>query len=149
MGERSRNSDLGGERSRNSYLGGLFRPKPRSRPRSDRSRGAGLAFSSTRAGSSATLSLLSLQQPSPAAGHRPVPLLTQTCQRRSPLGNLAAFAHFSAQKRAEANGDKLSGLEFARFSGQKTESIRARRTSGARFRPKTSEVGGPGTTFNV
>ena len=27
-----------------------------------------------------------------------VPLLTQTCQERSPLGNLAAFAHFSAQK---------------------------------------------------
>ena len=40
------------------------------------------------------------------------------------------------------------GLEFACFCGQKTES-RARRMSGARFWPKTSEFGGPGTTFNV
>ena len=66
------------------------------------------------------------------------------------LRNWAAFAHFFDPKasgdKAEANGDKLSGLEFACFSGQKAES-RARRTSGARFRPKTSEFGGSGTTF--
>ena len=42
------------------------------------------------------------------------------------LGNWAAFAHFFDPKasgdKAEANGDKLSGLEFACFSEQKTES---------------------------
>ena len=40
--------------------------------------------------------------------------------------------------------DKLSGLEFAGFSGQKT-----RRTFGAGFRRKTSELGGPGSTFDA
>ena len=47
----------------------------------------------------------------------------------------AAFAHFCTQKasrdEAVTSGDKLSGLEFAGFSGQKTE-FGARRTSGKR-----------------
>ena len=42
------------------------------------------------------------------------------------LGNLAAFAHFFGPKEsgdeAVTNGDKLGGMEFACFSGLKTES---------------------------
>ena len=48
-----------------------------------------------------------MNQPCPTMNH-PVPLLTQTCQRRSPLG-------FSAQKMT--NGDNLGGMEFACFPG--------------------------------
>ena len=51
-----------------------------------------------------------------------VPLLTQTCQERSPLGNLAAFAHFFGPKESgdeAGTSDKLGGMEFACFSGQK------------------------------
>ena len=68
-------------------------------------------------------------------------------EERSPpeLGNWAAFAHFFGPKvsgdEAVTNGDKLGGMEFACFSGQKTES-RARRAS-------TSESGGSGTTLAV
>ena len=64
----------------------------------------------------------------------------------------AAFAHFCTQKasgdKAVTSGDELSGLEFAGFSGQKTD-CGARRTPGAGFRRKTSEFGGPGTTFDA
>ena len=67
-------------------------------------------------------------------------------------GTGAAFAHFCTQKasgdKAVTSGDEFSGLEFAGFSGQKTE-FGARRTSGAGFRRKTSELGGSGTTFDV
>ena len=45
-------------------------------------------------------------------------------------------------------GDKLSGLEFAGFSGEKTD-FGASRTPGAGFRRKTSEFGGPGSTFDA
>ena len=52
------------------------------------------------------------------------------CGERVP-GTGAAFAHFCDQKasgdKEKTNGDKLSGLEFAGFSGQKTE-FGARRT---------------------
>ena len=41
-------------------------------------------------------------------------------------------------------GDKLSGLEFAGFSGQKTD-FGALRTPGPGFPRKTSEFGGPGS----
>ena len=60
--------------------------------------------------------------------------------------------HFCTQKasgdKAVTSGDEFSGLEFAGFSGQKTE-FGARRTFGAGFRRKTSELGGSGTTFDV
>ena len=46
------------------------------------------------------------------------------------------------------SGDGFSGLEFAGFSGQKTE-FGARQTREAGFRRKTSELGGSGTTFDV
>ena len=73
------------------------------------------------------------------------------CGERVP-GTGAAFAHFCDQKasgdKAVTSGDEFSGLEFAGFSGQKTE-FGARRTSGAGFRRKTSELGGSGTTFDV
>ena len=62
------------------------------------------------------------------------------------------LAHFCTQKasgdKAVTSGDELSGLEFAGFSGQKTD-FGARRTHGTGFRRKTSEFGGPGTTFNA
>ena len=62
------------------------------------------------------------------------------------------FAHFCTQKasgdKAVTSGDELSGLEFAGFSGQKTD-FGARRTHGTGFRRKTSEFGGPGTTFDA
>ena len=45
--------------------------------------------------------------------------------RRTSSGTGAAFAHFCTQKasgdKAVTSGDELSGLEFAGFSGQKTE----------------------------
>ena len=67
------------------------------------------------------------------------------------LGNWAAFAHFFDPKasgdNAEANGDKLSGLEFACFSGQKTES-RARRLE-PDFDRKRVKFGGSGATLDV
>ena len=50
------------------------------------------------------------------------------CEERSlrELGNLAAFAHFFGPKEsgdeAVTSGDKLSGMELASFSGQKTDS---------------------------
>ena len=41
------------------------------------------------------------------------------------MGTGAAFAHFCTQKasgdKAVTSGDELSGLEFAGFSGQKTD----------------------------
>ena len=44
------------------------------------------------------------------------------CRAAENPGNWAAFAHFFDPKasgdKAEANGDKLSGMEFACFSGQ-------------------------------
>ena len=46
--------------------------------------------------------------------------------------------------KAVTSGDEFSGLEFAGFSGQKTE-FGARQTPGAGFRRKTSELGGSGT----
>ena len=54
--------------------------------------------------------------------------LPGTCEERSPpeLGNWTAFAHFFGPKvsgdKAVTNGDKLGGMEFACFSGLKTES---------------------------
>ena len=60
--------------------------------------------------------------------------------------------HFCTQKasgdKAVTSGDGFSGLEFAGFSGQKTE-FGARQTREAGFRRKTSELGGSGTTFDV
>ena len=72
--------------------------------------------------------------------------------RKTPAGNGAAFAHFCTQKasgdKAVTSGDELSGLEFAGFSGQKTD-FGARQMPGTGFRRKTSEFGGPGTTFDA
>ena len=46
----------------------------------------------------------------------------------------------------DIGGDKLGGLEFAGFSGQKAV-FAALQTPGAGFPRKTSEFGDPGTTF--
>ena len=65
------------------------------------------------------------------------------CEERSlwEVGNLAVFAHLFDPKEsgdvAVTSGDKLSGMELASFSGQKTE-IEQR----ARFRPKPSKSRG-------
>ena len=96
--------------------------------------------------------------------HKPKPRLAAAFRARSSAGCRATenpaknevlrnsgtgplLRTFSTQKRA-VNGDKLGGMEFACFSGQKTES-RAQRAFGARFRPKTSESGGSGSTFDA
>ena len=86
------------------------------------------------------LGWLSGSEPGPrrAAGPR------KTLERTGP-----GFAHFCTQKgsgdKAVTSGDELSGLEFAGFSGQKTDFG----APGAGFRRKTSEFGGPGTTFDA
>ena len=48
----------------------------------------------------------------------------------------------------DIGGDKLSGLEFAGFSRQNTD-FAALQTPVAGFRRKTSEFGGPGSTFHA
>ena len=51
----------------------------------------------------------------------------KSCEERSlqEVGNLTVFAHFFGPKEsgdvAVTSGDKLSGMELASFSGQKTE----------------------------
>ena len=49
-----------------------------------------------------------------------------------------------ALETGDFGGDKLGGLEFAGFSGQKTD-FGALQTPGAGFPRKTSEFGGPGS----
>ena len=50
-----------------------------------------------------------------------------------------------ALETGDFGGDKLGGLEFAGFSGQKTD-FGAVQTPGAGFPRETSEFGGPGST---
>ena len=79
--KRSRNSDLGEEQS-------WFQT-------------AGFAFPSTRPGSSATLSHdLGIDEPTLPNHESPGSIIDSNLPTKNPLGNLAAFAHFSAQKRA-------------------------------------------------
>ena len=53
--------------------------------------------------------------------NHPVPLLTQTCQEPSPLGNrfCALFGPKESGDEAVTSGDMLGGLEFAAFPGRK------------------------------